>query len=807
MSSSTHDQSLPANKLIDSTSPYLLQHAHNPVFWYPWGPEAIELARSQNKPIFLSIGYSACHWCHVMARESFENPDIAAIMNESFINIKVDREERPDLDELYMMATQLVTGAGGWPMSVWLTPDLQPFYAGTYFPPTERFGRHSFPQILLALKDAWANQNDKMRAQGQSIAEALREHVRQSHSENSGEIDLHACVQAALQGHADSFDPDYGGLGSSPKFPPSQSLKLWLTILRLSNQSSTKDQPPFSLPPAISAISQSPTLMNLIRDMIVKTLDGMMRGGIYDHVGGGFCRYSTDERWHVPHFEKMLYDNALLAPVYALAGVQFGRRDYERVARQTLDFWLRDMCSPEGAFYSALDADSEGEEGKYYLWSMADLSDAFTDSQDRKLIADHFGMTGQGNWHESPVTGASVLMIARTTAELAPDYNTNADSLQQRIDRLLLLMRKHREKRIHPATDDKILTSWNGLMISAMAICGRVLREPRYLEAAHRAIGYLLLRHMQNGRALLRVSRKGQARIPAFLEDHAFLLNGLMDLIDATSPTSLPGTMARKRALELADNMIRLFEDSRNGGFFLTHSEHDSPLLRLKNITDNATPSANAMAIRALLRLAQHSGKENYRTIAMRAARSFAGVITKSPSYHSSLLRSLLDDAYWRTTHPLSTTSTDMIVEGHTPVIGSMPDSVLKISAQPLAPLRAGDTFDIRIILTIADGYHIQPGGMADRDVLATIVRMRTDLPIASQEWILPDAQNIHPDASGLRGLKGILDIRGRCTIADAPHPGKYILRVTVLAQPCSVTSCLPPERATVEIPVTVVEN
>lgn len=801
-----HVSERPSNKLVDAASPYLLQHAGNPVNWYPWGPEALELARQKDVPIFLSIGYSACHWCHVMAHEVFENPQIAALMNEGFVNIKVDREERPDLDELYMIATQLVSGSGGWPMSVWLTPDLKPFYAGTYFPPEDRYGRPGFPRVLEQIRDAWATRRDELITQSNRIVDNIRLYAEKMQSKNNAPIDLNAWIQAALQAHADSFDPDHGGLGSSPKFPPSQSLKLWLSLLRLIHPPMPSSVPQTDLPPALAALGRSPTLMHLIRDMVVKTLDGMMSGGIYDHVGGGFARYSVDERWNVPHFEKMLYDNAQLAPIYAIASVQLGRRDYERIARQTLDFWLREMTSPEGAFYSTMDADSEGQEGRYYVWTLADLAEAVPDTHDRNLIIEHFGLKESGNWHESPVRGGNVLSIAKTVTELAPVYDATPDALQQRIDRILLAMRKHRQKRILPGVDDKILTGWNGLMISAMAVSGRILREPRYLEAAHRAIGYLLMRHMEYGRNLLRVSRKGRAQIAAYLEDHAYLLNGLMDLIDATSPTSLPGTMARKRALELADTLIRLFEDRDNGGFFMTHSGHDSPLIKFKTLADGATPSANALAIRSLLKLAQHSGKEIYRDVAMRATESFAGVISHDPSQYPTLLRSLLEDAHWLLSQPVVTVSAPLISEGHTPV-GNMPDSVMKLSADPVPPLHAGDSFDVSISLKISDGYHIQPGGQAGRDVLATVVRMRTDLPISSQEWNLPESEIIQAGAADIRGLKGTLRIRGHCTAADDSRPGPYILRVTVLAQPCSDSSCLPPERATVEIPVEIISS
>ncbi len=370
--------------------------------------------------------------------------------------------------------------------------------------------------------------------------------------------------------------------------------------------------------------------------MLTRTLDGMMNGGIYDHVGGGFARYSTDERWLVPHFEKMLYDSAQLAPVYAMAGVLLGREDYARIARETLDFFLREMRSPQSAFYSALDADSEGVEGKYYVWTIEDVRTALAgNEEDTALIVEHFGLTAEGNWHESPMQGGSVLAVAVSTKTLAERHGTSAAEMRRRLDALLKEMRKLRASRTPPALDDKVLTAWNGLMISALAVCGRLLREPKYLEAAHREIGFLLTRHMDGQSRLLRVSRDDKAHTPAFLDDHAFLLNGLMDLIDSTVPTSLPGTMARKRALELADALIQEFEDQEQGGFFFTGSppRHEELFARMKNAADNALPSANGVAIRALLRLARVSGKEHYRATAMRAVAAFGPNIARRPEY------------------------------------------------------------------------------------------------------------------------------------------------------------------------------
>jgi uncharacterized protein YyaL (SSP411 family) len=781
------------NRLIDATSPYLLQHAHNPVDWQPWGKEALEQARREDKPIFLSIGYSACHWCHVMEREVFEKQDIANIMNVHFINIKVDREERPDLDELYMLATQVMSGSGGWPMSVWLTPDLKPFYAGTYFPPQDAHGRPGFPRLELALADAWKNRRAELLAQSERVVEAIKTHADESSDSAAGVVDLQAWLGTAIEQAADRFDDTYGGLGSAPKFPPHQALHLWLSMLRT--------------PVAATLSDQDATVL---QHMTTKTLDAMMRGGIYDHVGGAFARYSTDERWLVPHFEKMLYDNAQLAPAYALAAVQFGRPDYARIARQTLDFWLRDMRAPDGSLYSTLDADSEGAEGKYYVWTLADLRSTFADPQDVQLLVEHFGLTPEGNWHESPVEKASVLAIDKTVDQLTQTGQT-PDAVQKRIDTLLGQLRTVRRTRVPPGLDDKIITSWNGLMISALAIAGRVLREPKYLEAAHRAIGFILTHHMEAGRKLLRVSRHKKAHTDAFLEDHAFLLNGLMDLIDSTTPTSLPGTMARKRALELADTLIRDFGDPERGGFFFTAPSRDTLFARMKNAADNAVPSANALAIRALLRLAQSSGKEQYREVAMKAVQAFAANIQRRPDFFPTILQSLLEDeeATRAAKFGAAAATRATVGAGQSPLpfvdlplaldhaaIAKTP--LLSLTVAPISPVTARDSssFDIALDLTVASGYHLQPHVPKDQEAFATVVRIRGDVPLATQEWKYPGDDSPYA---------GTIRFTARCSIARAVKPGRYMLRATVLAQPCSDASCLPPEKVSIDLPLEVI--
>ncbi len=782
------------NQLIDSTSPYLLQHAHNPVNWMPWGREALELSRAQDKPIFLSIGYAACHWCHVMEREVFEKPEIAAVMNEHFVNIKVDREERPDLDELYMLATQLMTGSGGWPMSVWLTPELEPFYAGTYFPAEDGYGRPGFVRLERALADSWKNRRGELREQAKRVVEAVRGHADES-GENAklktqnakpggagAGSRTGAWVQGAVERFADRFDAKNGGLGAAPKFPPHQALQFWLAALQA------------GILPEHEA--------EQVRTMIERTLDGMMNGGIYDHVGGGFARYSTDERWFVPHFEKMLYDGAQLAPVYAAASVQFARPEYARVACETLDFFLREMAGPRGEFYSSMDADSEGEEGKYYVWTMADLRAGLPFAADAALIVEHLGMQPGGNWPESPVAGGNVLAVVKSIEAMAGEIKSPRDLVRRRMDEALAKMRVYRKKRIAPGMDDKILTAWNGLMVSALAVSGRILRESKYLEAAHRLIGFLLTAHMEQGRRLLRVSRNGTAHIDGFLDDHAYLLNGLMDLIDSTTASSLPGTMARRRALEMADEMIRGFEDREGGGFFFTQPEHEALFARMKNAADNATPSANGVAIRAFCGWARMSGKEKYRETAMRAVGAFTQSIERHPDYFPTILLGLLEE------RESATKSEAKIGGADAPSAFPLPPEdekvPLDLTVKAAAAVKAGESLAVELRLAIPEGFYIRPADPHDPEAFKTFARMRTRGPggeiIASQQWTFPEPEQI----DGGAGYRGTIDIKAVCGISSEAAAGTHVLRITLLAQPCSATACYAPERAFAEFMVRV---
>ncbi len=486
------------NRLAASTSPYLLQHADNPVDWYPWGDEALARAREEHKPILLSIGYSACHWCHVMAHESFEDPAIAAQMNEGFVCVKVDREERPDLDDIYMAATMAMNqGHGGWPMTVFLTPEQRPFFAGTYFPPEDRHGRPGFPAILRRITELWRDN----RAALERVGEELAAHLRQTGDPSPGEVVLDAAFTRLLDQLTATFDPAWGGFGRAPKFPPSTLLRLLLTLDR--------------------RLGDGRALQ-----MVRRTLDGMARGGMYDQIGGGFSRYSTDDQWLVPHFEKMLYDNALLTRAYLEGYQATGDPFYRTIATEVLDYILREMTAPEGGFYSATDADSEGVEGKFFVWTKGEFEAVL--GTEAPLAAAWYDVTAMGNWE-----GHSIPRTPRTLADVAAEFGLDAEEAATRLAAARARLYAARLRRVPPGLDDKVLTSWNGLMIGAMAEGARVLGEPRYLAGAARAADFALAELRGPDGRLLRSWRRGNAHLNAYLEDYAFLGNGLVDLYEA----------------------------------------------------------------------------------------------------------------------------------------------------------------------------------------------------------------------------------------------------------------------------------
>ena len=580
------------NRLIDSTSPYLLQHAHNPVDWFPWGPEALKLAGEKDKLILLSIGYSACHWCHVMERESFEDETIAALMNDNFINIKVDREERPDLDEIYMAATVAMNhGQGGWPMTIILTPELEPVFAGTYFPPQDTYGRPGFPSVIKQVAKAWREDRQTLKGRASEFAEQLRRQRRTRPPLPVGEREL----RGALDQYTAAFDPTYGGFGPAPKFPPAVGLSL---LLRLSRR--------FGEPHALR--------------MVRVTLDGMANGGLYDHIGGGFTRYSTDGRWLVPHFEKMLYDNALLTRAY-LEGYQVTGDDlYARIATETLEYVLREMTGPEGGFYSSTDADSEGIEGKFFVWTPEQIKEILGPDETRPFCA-YYDITPAGNWE-----GVSIPNTPRPLYAVAHQLRIDRAAAEEIIERARAKVFAAREKRVKPGLDDKVLTAWNGLMISAFAEGYRVLGDPRYLDAAERAAEFIFSTLSDSAGRLLRTYRAGTAHLHAYLEDYAYVSEGLIDLYEAGGePRWL------REAQKLLELALEEFADEESGSFYSTSKNHERLLMRYQDGADGATPAGNAVAASALARISYHLDQPQLREAAIRAIKVYGRMIERFP--------------------------------------------------------------------------------------------------------------------------------------------------------------------------------
>lgn len=580
------------NRLAGETSPYLLQHANNPVDWYPWGEEAIRRAKETGRPIFLSIGYSACHWCHVMEQESFENPRIAAVMNEKFINIKVDREERPDLDQVYMSAVQALAGRGGWPMSVFLTPDLQPFFGGTYWPPEPRLGMAGFEQVLNAVADAWRDRREEIVKQAGQLTAYLRTLAASGGA--AGDLDP-ATLDNAAAALERTFDRRWGGFGGAPKFPHAIDVRL---LMRIWNRQRR------------GALLQVATL----------TLDRMAAGGIYDQLGGGFHRYSVDERWLVPHFEKMLYDNALLAPAYLEAFQITGNTDYARVAAETLDFVLRDMTDSAGAFYSTLDADSEGVEGKYYVWRLDEIQELLGPEK-AGTFASVYGVTEEGNFE-----GASILNLSRGIEHSAQSLKRDPHELRTELAQSRAKLLAERAKRVPPALDDKVLVSWNGMMIDALALGSSVLGERRYLASAQRAADFLLAQMIRPDGSLLHTYRKGTARLDAYLDDYVCLAGGLVTLYEAAFEERYIDA-----AVALVDRMLKDFRDSERGGFYFTANNHETLIARQKDWHDSSVPSGNAMAAMVLLRLGKLCGRNDYLDAALTTMRSCGKLLAGSP--------------------------------------------------------------------------------------------------------------------------------------------------------------------------------
>lgn len=579
------------NRLIHEKSPYLLQHAYNPVDWFPWSDEAFTKAQSEDKPIFLSIGYSTCHWCHVMERESFEDDEVADILNKHFVSIKVDREERPDIDHIYMEVCQILTGSGGWPLTIIMTPDKKPFFAGTYFPKKSRYGYVGLIDLLNKISDAWRNQRDELLNSANRIIEALSTEEREK-DENAVNEDM---IHKAYRSLSSSFDEKYGGMGRAPKFPMPHNIMFLLRYYRI-------------------------TRTEKALQMVIKTLESMYRGGIYDHIGFGFSRYSTDDKWLVPHFEKMLYDNALLMYAYTEA-YQAAKKDlFKDIAMQIGEYILREMTSTMGGFYSAEDADSEGEEGKFYIWDKKEIYEILGE-EDGELYCKAYGITDKGNFEGKDIPN---LIENESFEEVSKD------------EKLAVLRHKlyeYRDKRVHPFKDDKILTSWNGLMIAAMAFSGRVFDDNKYLDAAKKAASFILKNlRRQDGRLLARY-REGSADYFGYLDDYAFLIWGLIELYEAVFDEKYIST-----ATELADDMIKLFYDKNQKGFFLYGIDGEKLITRPKELYDGAMPSGNSVAALVLLKLSRLTDRNEYEDIVNEMFQSFGGKVDRYPAGYTYFL-------------------------------------------------------------------------------------------------------------------------------------------------------------------------
>jgi uncharacterized protein len=590
------------NRLIDETSPYLRQHAHNPVDWYAWGPEALERARREDKPIFLSVGYSACHWCHVMERECFEEPSIAALMNSLYVNIKVDREERPDLDEIYMKAVTALTGAGGWPMSVFLTPQLEPFFGATYLPPVRAYGQPSFPDVLIGLAEAYRDERAKVVEQAQQLAAAIAE---------EGRADTRAALPSDLLDVSvaqfkQRFDAQWGGFGGAPKFPHAGDVRLCLRhALRTGDAQCLH--------------------------MATRSLDAMADGGMHDQLGGGFHRYSTDREWRVPHFEKMLYDNAQLIVAYLEAFTFTKQARYADVARAACEWALREMQAPEGGFASAQDADSEGEEGRFFVWTRAQL-DEVLGAELARSVASYFDVTERGNFEH----GKSVLWTPRPAAAVAQALGVPLEQLNAEIAAARPKLLAAREQRVRPNTDDKVLTGWNGLVASALAQAYQVLGEPRYLTAAERCIDFVLGPLRQPDGRLFGTARAGRAHVNAGLDDYAFVIQALCDLYESTFEQR-----RLQSALELTELVEARFADAAHGGYFTTGEGHEALIARLKSTHDGALPSGAAVHAHNLQRLAALTGQSQLRARADAALSSLGALAVRFPQAFAHLLIAL----------------------------------------------------------------------------------------------------------------------------------------------------------------------
>jgi uncharacterized protein YyaL (SSP411 family) len=748
-----------SNRLAKETSPYLLQHQHNPVDWHAWGPEAFEEARRLDKPIFLSVGYSTCYWCHVMERQSFENETIAAEMNKRFVNIKVDREERPDVDQLYMTAVQVLTRHGGWPMSVFLTPGLRPFYGGTYFPPTDQYGRPGFVTVLRGIEDAYRNRPQDVSKTSEQLVNILEQLAEPSSPERPITID-NGFVESLLDRSVADYDPAHGGFGSAPKFPRETVLELIL----VHNRHFPGEQ-----------------RMRMLRH----TLDAMADGGIRDQLGGGFHRYSTDARWLVPHFEIMLYDNAMLAWVYTEAFRQTKEKRYARVARGIFDFVLREMTSPDGPFYTAFDAEVDAQEGLSYLWT-ADEIQRILGAQGAKLFNRVYGVDLGPNFadphHGTGTPDKNILFLPRPMEEAASELAMTVPSLEEVLAPMRQKLYQARLKRKQPLLDTKILTSWNTLMIRALAYGGQVLDEGRYTDAAARAADFLLRHHRTPDGGLYRTSRDGAAKYPGFLDDYAFLIQALLALHEAGQNGHWHGA-----AEALALSMMGKFADGQTGGFYFTDRDATDLIVRQKTASDSPLPSGNAVAAMVLLDLDRVDEARN--TLAV-----FAQQLENNAEGMSSMVQAAA--TYLRKAEPFTVRAGDA-ADG---------------PARPASPREAGagvvavatrwqNPTELHVRLRIAEGFHINAndtGGGAELPLVPTTLTVAGDAARgAAVEYPAGAEQQFAFAESPIRVYGGEVTLVVRFTAA--PAKGSAV-RLNLSYQACDDSACLPPVTKPLEV-------
>ena len=773
------------NKLINQTSPYLLQHAHNPVDWMPWGDEAFDKAKREDKPIFLSVGYSTCHWCHVMAHESFEDEGVDAILNEHYVSIKVDREELPDVDEQYMLASQVITQrGGGWPNSVWLTPEGLPWFAGTYFPREDHGPQAGFKTVLLHLAEVWQTRRADVEKQAQQVADAIRSMESGALGPQDQRPVGRALINNAEQTLVARYDPRHGGFGGRPKFPPHGTLALLIAQQQKTPQ-------PWRL------------------EMIVHTLESMSRGGIYDQVGGGFHRYATDERWLLPHFEKMLYDNAQLIRIYADAYELTSLEDFKLAIGETFDWLAREMTDPAGGFYSALDADSlneqgHAEEGKFYVWTPRQIIDAVGE-KDGKLFIDVYGITEEGNFRDEASgtrSGDSIPFLAGPPAESVEEPPADQRQLRQRLEKIRGKLLSQRAKRPRPHLDDKVLTGWNGMMIEGLARAGRVFDEPRYIEAATKAADFILENLRDADERLLRTWRQGKAKLPAYLNDYAFFIQGLVELHKATVQDHW-----LQHATTLADRMIEDFGNSEAGGFFLTSAAHDKLLLRSTGVGGGGNiPSGSGVAAQALTRLASLTENQTYAATAAKTFDAHKSTMWQQPYQAEHFILALgeyLDLADQGILPPLAPAQSSADQPSAVDAIVSEPPTHVHAFA-PRDQVQPGALLQVDVQIEIDEPWHIysdQPGSEIPIKTLLTLESEHATLEAIRY----PQSQPMKDPTGGkpLNTFSGKVMLTASIRIdSDAKGPVDLLLKLQ--AQACDDKQCLQPKTYRLPIKVTV---